>query len=100
MFCPMAPSCPCGATNVLHMLVLYLIAPFGGFSTTTHTPTHTHINKTIKCGGFTTYRAGNNFIRFTFRHFAIFSRFSTQISDQVGLKLPVLSPKLHTRLLF
>ena len=45
-------------------------------------------------------RGGNNFIRFKFRHLAIFSRFSTKISYQVALKLLVLSPKLHTRLLF
>ena len=46
------------------------------------------------------YRAGNNFIDFKFSHLAIFSRFSTKILDQVGLKLPILSLKLHTRLLF
>ena len=46
------------------------------------------------------YRGGNNFIRFKFRHLAIFCRFSTKISYQVALKLLALSAKLHIRLLF
>ena len=46
-----------------------------------------------------TYRGSNNFIRFKFRHLAIFLRFNTKILYQVALNLLVLSPKLHTRLL-
>ena len=41
------------------------------------------------------YRGGNNFIRFQFRHLAIFPRFNTKT-----LKLLVVSPKLPTTLLF
>ena len=52
-------------------------------------------------GFFCTMHGGDkNFIRFKFRHVAIFSRFSTQISDQVALKLPGLSRNLHTRPFF
>ena len=43
------------------------------------------------------YKTSNNLVCFKFRHLANFSRFSTKIS---ALKLPILSPKLHTRPLF